>query len=85
MLTMSPFINFIFQQTMESEIPDATESIYKPPNNWPHLGAVRFNNVQMQYQSHFPFVIQNISFDVKPKEKIGRLSSIVHQQWAGSD
>lgn len=64
-------------QTLESEVSDDAEKIQKPPKNWPQRGAIRFNNVQMRYQPHFPIVIKNISFDVKPSEKIGKLSIII--------
>ncbi|THU93933.1 multidrug resistance-associated ABC transporter [Dendrothele bispora CBS 962.96] len=42
-----------------------------PPPSWPDKGEVRFSNVELAYRPGLPLVLQDISFHVKPGEKIG--------------
>ncbi|KAJ1118458.1 hypothetical protein NDU88_006649, partial [Pleurodeles waltl] len=53
--------------------PEATpcESMYSPPPCWPQEGAIKFQNVEMCYRKDLPLVLKNVSFEIKPKEKIG--------------
>lgn len=39
--------------------------------NWPKDGKISFNNVRMRYVKSLSPVLRNISFSVKPQEKIG--------------
>jgi ATP-binding cassette subfamily C (CFTR/MRP) protein 1 len=41
-----------------------------PPTLWPDRGAVSFKNVQMSYRQGLPLVLKNISFDIRPGEKV---------------
>lgn len=43
----------------------------KPPNNWPDVGAIIFNNLQIRYAEHLPSVLKNISCTFPGKKKIG--------------
>ncbi|DBA02320.1 TPA: hypothetical protein N0F65_006195 [Lagenidium giganteum] len=43
----------------------------RPPYNWPSEGEVKFNGVSLRYRPGLPRVLRNLSFTVKPKEKIG--------------
>ena len=43
----------------------------RPPKDWPQHGAIRFVNVKMGYRPNLPLALQEITFDVKPREKIG--------------
>lgn len=43
----------------------------KPEKTWPHSGDYQLNNVTYKYREGLPNVIHNISFDIKPCEKIG--------------
>lgn len=43
----------------------------KPPADWPRDGAVVFNKVNFKYGSGLPNVLNNLSFKIKPEEKIG--------------
>lgn len=42
-----------------------------PPQSWPHSGKVEFNNVSMVYRPGLPKTLKNVSFKVKPNERIG--------------
>ncbi|CAO3650125.1 unnamed protein product [Cunninghamella blakesleeana] len=44
---------------------------YKPPPQWPTHGAIQVSNLQIRYADHLPSVLHNLSFTVKPQEKIG--------------
>lgn len=39
--------------------------------NWPTAGSVRFKNVSLYYEGCKSPVLKSISFEVKPKERIG--------------
>ncbi|KAF9466028.1 multidrug resistance-associated ABC transporter [Collybia nuda] len=56
-----------------SELPSesATSTPDDPPPSWPEKGHVSFNNVEMAYREGLPLVLKNISFQVKPGEKVG--------------
>ena len=41
------------------------------PKNWPMEGHIVARNISMRYRKDLPRVLNNLSFDIKPKEKIG--------------
>ncbi len=43
----------------------------KPNIDWPTSGSIQFKNVCFKYSSELPNVLNNLSFDIKPQEKIG--------------
>ncbi|KAJ1562778.1 hypothetical protein HK096_003457 [Nowakowskiella sp. JEL0078] len=43
----------------------------KLPDSWPSSGAVSFKNYSTKYRSELDLVLKNVSFDVRPGEKIG--------------
>ena len=43
----------------------------QPRATWPETGAFEFRNVSLQYSAETPAALRNISFVVKPREKIG--------------
>ncbi|KAK5646961.1 hypothetical protein RI129_005425 [Pyrocoelia pectoralis] len=43
----------------------------KPPASWPQSGEIRFINVDLHYSSNDPPVLKNVSFTIKPREKVG--------------
>lgn len=45
----------------------------KPPSNWPNSGKVVFNNVGLRYFPEGQLVLKQLSFGVKPKEKVSKL------------
>lgn len=42
----------------------------KPPTNWPS-GAIEYKNYSSRYRDGLDLVLKDLSFSVKPKEKIG--------------
>lgn len=42
-----------------------------PPKEWPQQGVVSFDKVNLSYRPELPLVLRDVSFDVKPMEKIG--------------
>ncbi|KAF5283718.1 hypothetical protein FQR65_LT13753 [Abscondita terminalis] len=38
---------------------------------WPETGEIQFNNVSLRYFPEGPFVLKNLSFTIKPLEKVG--------------
>ncbi|KAG0268348.1 hypothetical protein DFQ27_006971 [Actinomortierella ambigua] len=51
--------------------PPATVEGRRPPPGWPHNGEITVENLVMQYSPDDPPVIRDVSFHVKPREKIG--------------
>ena len=43
----------------------------RPPADWPSQGRIIIKNLVFQYQPHLPPVLNGISLDIKPGEKIG--------------
>ncbi|XP_024018043.1 putative ABC transporter C family member 15 [Morus notabilis] len=43
----------------------------RPPNNWPEVGEICFNNLHIRYAEHLPSVLKNISCTFPGKKKIG--------------
>ncbi|XP_033217281.1 probable multidrug resistance-associated protein lethal(2)03659 isoform X2 [Belonocnema kinseyi] len=43
----------------------------KPPKDWPTEGRVQFEQVNLRYSPDGATVLQNLSFSIEPKEKIG--------------
>ncbi|KAJ7284355.1 multidrug resistance-associated ABC transporter [Mycena rebaudengoi] len=42
-----------------------------PPSSWPDRGEVTFTNVDMSYRAGLPLVLKDVSFSVRPGEKVG--------------
>ncbi|XP_023242085.1 multidrug resistance-associated protein 4-like [Centruroides sculpturatus] len=43
----------------------------QPPANWPQKGEIKFKNVSLKYSNDRSIVLNNLSFCIKPGEKIG--------------
>jgi len=48
-----------------------TQTIVTLPYLWPAQGVIQFKNVYLKYRDEHPYVLKNVSFDVRPAEKIG--------------
>ncbi|CAH1105143.1 unnamed protein product [Psylliodes chrysocephalus] len=44
---------------------------YEPPADWPSNGEVEFSDMSLHYSPDDPPVLKNLSFTIKPNEKIG--------------
>ncbi|KAF8882127.1 P-loop containing nucleoside triphosphate hydrolase protein [Infundibulicybe gibba] len=42
-----------------------------PPASWPGRGEITFTNVELAYREGLPLVLKDISFQVRPGEKVG--------------
>ena len=49
---------------------DTTYDSPVPPALWPHSGELKINNLYMTYSDSNRFVLENVSLDVKPGEKL---------------
>ncbi|KAJ3217631.1 hypothetical protein HDU67_007573 [Dinochytrium kinnereticum] len=56
--------------TIEQEPPFVIEES-RPQLNWPDRGEVEVKNLSLRYSPETPLVLKNLSFMVKPHEKIG--------------
>ena len=41
-----------------------------PPPTWPMKGGITFSNVEMAYRKGLPLVLKDVSFEIKPGEKV---------------
>ncbi|CAH0600445.1 unnamed protein product [Chrysodeixis includens] len=57
--------------TIESEPPLQSEPDKKPPPSWPEAGRVEFRHVSLYYVPGEPAVLNDLSFQVEPREKVG--------------
>jgi ABC-type multidrug transport system fused ATPase/permease subunit len=48
----------------------AATTLEDPPASWPDRGAISFKNVEMSYRKGFPLVLKDVSFDIRPGEKV---------------
>lgn len=42
-----------------------------PPAEWPQEGGVKFRNVALRYRDGLPLVLDGLTFEVKPGERVG--------------
>ncbi len=54
---------------LESEAP--LETNQKPPEDWPNKGELRMEDVAFRYSPELPMILKNLSFSVRPSEKVG--------------
>lgn len=54
-----------------SKIEAESNNIVKPPREWPENGKIEFDSVSLRYGKNEPKILKDISFEIKPKQKIG--------------
>jgi len=59
---------------LPSEAPEIVRN-HRPDSKWPSRGGVSFNNYSTRYRDGLPLVLKNITFQVKPREKVGSTPS----------
>ncbi|XP_072049290.1 ATP-binding cassette sub-family C member 5-like [Amphiura filiformis] len=57
-------------KNLTSEAPTKIKG-HEPPADWPKQGHIKFGKLKMRYRDNLPLVLRGISFEAKPKEKIG--------------
>ncbi len=48
-----------------------SESLVQVPDEWPSMGEIRFDNVSFAYDENLRNILNNVSFSIKPNEKVG--------------
>lgn len=56
---------------LKQEPPLESENKYRPPNDWPQHGAIRFSNLNLRYSEKSELILRDLNFVIQPKEKIG--------------
>ncbi|KAJ7284398.1 multidrug resistance-associated ABC transporter [Mycena rebaudengoi] len=56
-----------------AELPVESDTVTPedPPSSWPDRGEITFTNVDMSYREGLPLVLKDVSFSVRPGEKVG--------------
>ncbi|XP_071807652.1 ATP-binding cassette sub-family C member 9-like [Asterias amurensis] len=47
------------------------EGVFQPPDDWPFMGDITVNNLEMRYSKELEPVLQNINIRIKGGEKVG--------------
>jgi ABC-type multidrug transport system fused ATPase/permease subunit len=47
----------------------------KPPKDWPEKGTIVFDRVSLSYSNNEPSGLKNVSFSIRPAEKVGIMGS----------
>ncbi|KAJ4474265.1 ATP-binding cassette [Lentinula aciculospora] len=66
-------MNAVERILVYAEIPSEGDSVtpHDPPPSWPDTGCIKFSDVQLAYRKGLPLVLNGVSFEVHPGEKIG--------------
>ena len=43
---------------------------YKSPAGWPRQGSIKVENLSLRYREGLDLVLRDISFEIKPEEKV---------------
>jgi ATP-binding cassette subfamily C (CFTR/MRP) protein 1 len=65
-------MNAVERVLVYTELPpedDGTSSDVPPPS-WPDKGEVKFSNVELAYRKGLPLVLKDVTFQVRPGEKV---------------
>ncbi|KAJ2908437.1 hypothetical protein GGI21_002887 [Coemansia aciculifera] len=68
--SMCDFVRIQEYEQLPPEAPDVIED-HRPTRSWPEQGVVEFKNYSTRYREGLEFVLKDVSFSVKPREKIG--------------
>ena len=64
---MERLLHYSTSIPLEKEEPDTPAAI---DESWPSHGSLAFEDVYLRYRPGLPLVLQGISFEVKPREKV---------------
>ncbi|XP_038051020.1 multidrug resistance-associated protein 5-like [Patiria miniata] len=62
-------INY-YIENLQQEAPRTIKST-KPPSSWPSEGRITVRNLKMRYRQNLPLVLRGLSFEIRPREKVG--------------
>ncbi|AMD21014.1 HEL267Cp [Eremothecium sinecaudum] len=68
-MTMNSVERLREYMVVEQEPYDQNE--FNPPAEWPSVGKLEVNNLSLRYAPNLPKVIQNVTFTVEPRSKVG--------------
>ena len=60
-----------FYNDLEVEAAPALPTDPEPDEEWPTKGEVDFQNVQLRYRPDLPLVLKDLTFNIRPGEKVG--------------
>ncbi|CAG9768551.1 unnamed protein product [Ceutorhynchus assimilis] len=52
-------------------VPEPDSQAKEPAKTWPETGSMKFDNVCLRYAPDEPYVLKDLSFQIKPTEKVG--------------
>ncbi|KAJ7148941.1 multidrug resistance-associated ABC transporter [Mycena crocata] len=66
-------MNSVERILLYAELPSegAATTPEDPQSSWPDQGEINFKNVQMAYREGLPLVLKDVSFNIRPGEKVG--------------
>ena len=50
--------------------------VHKPPKSWPDQGGIRLLGMKFRYSADTPYVLKDVSVDIKPREKVRMYLSV---------
>ena len=53
-----------------------THTAVKPSLDWPQYGMICFDNVNLKYNQNDQLILKDISFTIKPKEKVNIFKNV---------
>lgn len=51
--------------------PEREENTKEPPKSWPDKGKIVFRNMFLRYSSSDPYVLNDLTLEIQPREKVG--------------
>ncbi|VDO55757.1 unnamed protein product [Haemonchus placei] len=60
-----------YSENIQSEGDWETRKGVDVPKEWPQNGQIDFQSVKLRYRPKFPMALNDVTFEIKPKEKIG--------------
>lgn len=52
-------------------VPERNVDKKEAPKSWPDKGSIKFDNLSLRYAAGEPYVLKNLTFDIKSTEKVG--------------
>ncbi|KHJ75033.1 hypothetical protein OESDEN_25351, partial [Oesophagostomum dentatum] len=60
-----------YSENVQSEGDWETKKGIDVPKEWPQNGQIDFQSVKLRYRPKFPLALNDVTFEIKPREKIG--------------
>ena len=66
----SASIQRLFEYIVSEEV-EKDHALIKAPEDWPQVGGIIIKNLKIRYREGLPLVLDNVSFKILAKEKVG--------------